>query len=65
MCGSSPPAPEQPPTPPTEREGEIQGVGDRQRRARLAGMSGFQSTVLTSTSGTQNGPNVAKPTLGA
>lgn len=64
MCGSTPPPPEAPPPPPTEREGEIAGLGDRQKRARLAGQSGFQSTILTGTQGAGN-PNVSKPTLGA
>lgn len=55
----------EPAPPPSEREGAIEGVQERQRQAAAAANSGFTSTVGTSPMGVTERTDSAKPTLGA
>ncbi|MCP5011997.1 MAG: hypothetical protein GY942_18620 [Aestuariibacter sp.] len=66
MCGGSPspPTPDQPAPPPTEREGSIEGVRDRSRLRRRAMASGRSSTMLTGTLGA-GAPTGVRRSLGA
>lgn len=68
MCFSSPktPEPKAPPPPPTERQGAMDGVRERQQAAARASQSGFDSTIATSPLGvTGDSGAVSKPRLGS
>lgn len=74
MCGGSrptpPPAPTPPPVqqpapPPTQRDAEMEGLDERQRRAAAASAGGFDSTILTGPLGASGSAPTYKTSLGS
>jgi hypothetical protein len=66
MCTSKPKAPKPPPPPaaaPTYVDADVQGAYSNEKR-RQRGMSGRQSTILTSSSGLSGSGNTGKTLLG-
>lgn len=65
MCGGSkPPEPQAPPAPTPVRDSKIDATAERQRAARRAAASGYQSTMLTGPGGLQDDAPTTSPTLG-
>lgn len=75
MCGGSrtpPPAPTPPPVqqvqpqaPPSQRDGELEGLDERQRRAAAASAGGYDATILTGPLGAAGSAPTKKVSLGS
>ncbi|MEW5705132.1 MAG: hypothetical protein AB1781_11200 [Pseudomonadota bacterium] len=74
MCGGSRPAPpaptpppvQQPPAaPPSQRDAEVEGLAERQRRAAAASAGGYDATILTGPLGAAGPAPTKKTSLGA
>lgn len=63
MCASKPKAPKPPPPPQPIKPPDIEGLKDRMKRARQAGLTG--GTMLTSPQGLGSVPTASATLLGA